>query len=123
MEDSRRGSDRGRATRHPVGKRFWPISKAERREIKQLFETEEMSKLATMLRSRDDDAPVKLLDAAYWMKGCSSLGRLRYAVILWIGSKEAKAPRTVSWTSRKPHKWQLPGSRASRCQLTRQNGS
>jgi uncharacterized protein (DUF2252 family) len=93
MEDSRGGSDRGRATRHPVGKRFWPISKAERREIKQLFETE-MSKLATMLRSRDDDAPVKLLDAAYWMKGCSSLGRLRYAVILRIGSKEAKAPRT-----------------------------
>jgi uncharacterized protein (DUF2252 family) len=54
-----------------------------------------MSKLATMLRSRDDDAPVKLLDAAYWMKGCSSLGRLRYAVILWIGSKEAKAPRAA----------------------------
>jgi hypothetical protein len=92
MEDSRRGSDRGRATRHPVGKRFWPISKAERREIKQLFETE-MSKLATMLRSRDDDAPVKLLDAAYWMKGCSSLGRLRYAVILRIGSKDQHRPQ------------------------------
>ena len=74
----------------PLGKRFWPIAKAEKREIKQLFEMEEISKLATMLRSRDDDAPVKLLDAAYWMKGCSSLGRLRYAVILRIGSKKAK---------------------------------
>jgi uncharacterized protein (DUF2252 family) len=74
----------------PLGKRFWPISKAEKREIEQLFKTEEMSKLATMLRSRDDDARVKLLDAAYWIKGCSSLGRLRYAVLLQIGSKKAK---------------------------------
>ena len=30
-------------------------------------------------------APIKVLDAAYWMKGCSSLGRLRYAVVLGIG--------------------------------------
>ena len=36
--------------------------------------------LATSLRSRDDDAPV---DAAYWMKGCSSLGLLRFAVLLY----------------------------------------
>jgi uncharacterized protein (DUF2252 family) len=74
----------------PLGRRFWPISKVENREIEKLFETEEMRNLATMLRSRDDDARVKLLDAAYWIKGCSSLGRLRYAVILQIGSKKAK---------------------------------
>jgi len=74
----------------PLGRRFWPISKAEKREIAELFETEEMRKLATMLRSRDDHGSVRLLDAAYWMKGCSSLGRLRYAVILQIGSKKAK---------------------------------
>jgi uncharacterized protein (DUF2252 family) len=74
----------------PLGKRFWPLSKVEKREVKQLFETEEMSKLATMLRSRPDDARVKFLDAAYWIKGCSSLGRLRYAVILQIGSKKTK---------------------------------
>jgi uncharacterized protein (DUF2252 family) len=43
--------------------------------------------LATMLRSRDDDAPVEILDAAYWMKGCSSLGLLRYAVLLAVGKK------------------------------------
>jgi uncharacterized protein (DUF2252 family) len=74
----------------PLGKRFWPVSKAEQREIEKLFEDEEMCKLATMLRSRDDDARVKLMDAAYWIKGCSSLGRLRYAAILRIGSKKAK---------------------------------
>jgi uncharacterized protein (DUF2252 family) len=43
-----------------------------------------------MLRSRKDDARVKLLDAAYWMKGCSSLGRLRYAILLRVGSKKGK---------------------------------
>ena len=29
---------------------------------------------------------MELVDAAYWMKGCSSLGLLRYAVLLGIGS-------------------------------------
>jgi uncharacterized protein (DUF2252 family) len=74
----------------PLGKRFWSISKTEKREIKKLFETEEMIKLATMLKSRDDDARVELLDAAYWMKGCSSLGRLRYAVLLGVSGKKGK---------------------------------
>jgi uncharacterized protein (DUF2252 family) len=33
---------------------------------------------------------VDLLDAAYWVKGCSSLGRLRYAVLLNIGQNSSK---------------------------------
>jgi uncharacterized protein (DUF2252 family) len=74
----------------PLGRRFWPISNDEKREIEALFATDEMHQLATMLRSRDDDARVKLMDAAYWMKGCSSLGRLRYAVLLRVGSKKGK---------------------------------
>jgi len=39
----------------------------------------------TSLRGREKNDPIDLLDAAYWMKGCSSLGRLRYAGILRIG--------------------------------------
>jgi uncharacterized protein (DUF2252 family) len=74
----------------PLGRRFWPISKDEKREIETLFATDDMRQLATMLRSRDDDARVKLMDAAYWMKGCSSLGRLRYAVLLRVGGKKGK---------------------------------
>jgi uncharacterized protein (DUF2252 family) len=38
-----------------------------------------------LLRSRDEGASVEVLDAAYWAKGCSSLGRLRVAVLLDIG--------------------------------------
>ena len=29
-----------------------------------------------------------MLDAAYWVKGCSSLGRVRYAVLLGVGRKK-----------------------------------
>jgi uncharacterized protein (DUF2252 family) len=71
--------------RIPLGKRFWPLSKHERREVAALVETRELRRLATSLRSRDDGARVELVDAAYWMKGCSSLGRLRLAVLLRIG--------------------------------------
>src|SRR4029077_18533336 len=74
----------------PLGQRFWPITKDERQKIETLFDSDEMRKLATMLRSRDDDARVKLMDVAYWMKGCSSLGRLRYAVLLRVGPKKEK---------------------------------
>jgi uncharacterized protein (DUF2252 family) len=38
----------------------------------------------THLRSRKDEATVEPVDAAYWVKGCSSLGRLRYAVLLQV---------------------------------------
>ena len=74
----------------PFGKTFWPLSKVERAEVEELFHTEEMRELATMLRSRDDSARVKLIDAAYWVKGCSSLGRLRYAALLEVGGKKKK---------------------------------
>jgi uncharacterized protein (DUF2252 family) len=69
----------------PLGPKFWAPSKAERSEITELFQTPALRHLATSLRSRDDDAPVEVLDAAYWMKGCSSLGLLRFAVLLGVG--------------------------------------
>jgi uncharacterized protein (DUF2252 family) len=74
----------------PLGKRFWPLSKDEKKEIERIFSTEQARRLVTSLRSRDDDASVKLLDAAYWMKGCSSLGKLRYAALLEVGGKEGE---------------------------------
>jgi uncharacterized protein (DUF2252 family) len=38
-----------------------------------------------MLRSRDDTAEAELVDAAHWVKGCNSLGRLHYAALLRVG--------------------------------------
>jgi len=72
----------------PKGKNFWPLSKSEKNGIKQLFEQREMLELVTTLKSRDDDAKVEVLDAAYWVKGCSSLGLLRYAVLLSVGGDD-----------------------------------
>jgi uncharacterized protein (DUF2252 family) len=60
----------------------------ERSELTHLFEKEHVRQLATMLRSRKDNAPVDMLDAAYWKKGCSSLGKLRYCVLLGVGKKQ-----------------------------------
>lgn len=74
----------------PLGRKFWPLSPDERREIERIFTTEEARRLVTQLRSRDDGARVEVLDAAYWMKGCSSLGRLRFAVLLGVGKNRGK---------------------------------
>ena len=69
----------------PLGPKFWRLAKSERDAIDELFATPPLHHLSTSLRSRDDDAHVEVLDAAYWMKGCSSLGLLRFAVLLGIG--------------------------------------
>jgi uncharacterized protein (DUF2252 family) len=74
----------------PLGQRFWALSDEEKAEIERVFETEEARKLITSFKHRDDDAKIRVLDAAYWMKGCSSLGRLRYAVLLGVGPKKDK---------------------------------
>ena len=75
----------------PLGQRFWPLTSHERTCIDAMFDEPASRRLATSLRGRDDDARVRVMDAAYWRKGCSSLGRLRFAVLLAIG--EGKSER------------------------------
>jgi len=55
-----------------------------------MFSAREVRRLITCLQDRDEEDKVKVMDAAYWMKGCSSLGRLRYAVLVGIGKKKHK---------------------------------
>ena len=69
----------------PLGKRFWPITTEEREAVIALFAEAPIKRLATALRDRDEDSEVRVLDAAYWRKGCSSLGRLRTAVLVAVG--------------------------------------
>src|ERR1700692_3767852 len=66
----------------PRGERFWPLAKEERRAIHELFDQEGVRQLVASLKSRPNNSEIEMLDAAYWMKGCSSLGRLRFAVLL-----------------------------------------
>jgi uncharacterized protein (DUF2252 family) len=75
----------------PLGNTFWPLSDLETSAIQKLFARDDARRLATMLRSRDDDARVDVLDAAYWVKGCSSLGRLRFAIVLGVGKRSSRS--------------------------------
>jgi uncharacterized protein (DUF2252 family) len=45
---------------------------------------ERIRKLVTSLDCRDDAAKIRVLDAAYWVKGCSSLGLWRCAALIDI---------------------------------------
>lgn len=74
----------------PLGKRFWPLTHEEKRKLIALFNLKPVRTLVTSLKGRDPDPNIEVLDAAYWMKGCSSLGRLRYAVLLGLGKKRGK---------------------------------
>jgi len=66
----------------PLGKRFWPLVREERKAIEALFSAPALGELVTQINHRTDGARIKVIDAAYWRKGCSSLGKLRYAVLL-----------------------------------------
>jgi uncharacterized protein (DUF2252 family) len=71
----------------PRGDKFWEVTASESKKLQALFGTAEVRQLVTAMRRRDDNAKIKILDAAYWVKGCSSLGRLRYAVLVGIAKK------------------------------------
>lgn len=47
----------------PMGKRFWPLHKDEKREIRNLFQREDVRLLVTSLRSRNDHAAITVIDA------------------------------------------------------------
>jgi len=77
--------------RIPLGQRFWPLTEKEGRAIGNLCTEDKVRELVVMLKSRSNDAQIEVLDAAYWMKGCSSLGRLRYAVLLGVSGSKRKS--------------------------------
>ena len=74
----------------PLGKTFWPLSDEEREAVVAIFATDAGRRLVTALRSREDDAEIEVVDAAYWVKGCSSLGLLRSAVLVSVGGKKGE---------------------------------
>jgi uncharacterized protein (DUF2252 family) len=74
----------------PLGRNFWPLSDEEREAVVNLFATDAGRRLVTALKSRADDAEIEVVDAAYWVKGCSSLGLLRCAVLVSVGGKKGE---------------------------------
>jgi uncharacterized protein (DUF2252 family) len=79
----------------PLGQKFWPLEKSERTSLQKVFE-DGVNLQMVWGRSKDDQQEdAKLVDAAYWVKGCSSLGRLRYAVLIQVGNKKEKRHRLI----------------------------
>jgi len=72
----------------PLGKRFWALTPEKRNALSEMFADKTVRPALAALRGHANSDSVELLDAAYWMKGCSSLGRLRYASLLRIGRGE-----------------------------------
>jgi uncharacterized protein (DUF2252 family) len=75
----------------PLGKRFWALTAQERSALQEMFTGESVRSALTELRGHGNDDPVEVLDAAYWLKGCSSLGRLRYASLLRVGKSKGSS--------------------------------
>jgi uncharacterized protein (DUF2252 family) len=72
----------GKKPRFPLGDRFLPLVDEEREAVERFLDKERVRKLVTQLDCRDDDAQIRVLDAAYWVKGCSSLGLWRCAALI-----------------------------------------
>ncbi|HET9623595.1 MAG TPA: DUF2252 family protein [Kofleriaceae bacterium] len=81
-----------------LGRRFWPLADEERAALRQLVAHEATRRLVTKLASRHDDSEVRFVDGAFWVKGCSSLGLWRTAVLVEIrdGSKKDRKKRSLS---------------------------
>jgi uncharacterized protein (DUF2252 family) len=72
----------------PLGRKFWALDAKEKDGLEQVLADPDVSAMILSLDDKDKERSVRLIDAAYWMKGCSSLGLLRYAAI--VGLKNAK---------------------------------
>ena len=79
----------------PLGRRFWALADDERAAVQQLVELEPIRKLVALLEERDDGTRISFVDAAFWVKGCSSLGLWRAAALIELHEKSKKGkPRS-----------------------------
>jgi uncharacterized protein (DUF2252 family) len=69
----------------PLGSRFRPLSKDDRHAVDEIFKQEDVRHLVTKLRGSGEPARNRVKGAAFWRKGCRSLGRLRVAALLQVG--------------------------------------
>ena len=72
----------------PLGRKFWALETVERAALETLFGEPAVVSMILSLNRREDGDRVRLVDAAYWKKGCSSLGNLRFAVLVAIGGSK-----------------------------------
>jgi uncharacterized protein (DUF2252 family) len=79
---------RGKSARLPRGKRFLDLSADEEAGFEALLSAPGFRDRILGLESEGDE-DLTLIDAAYWIKGCSSLGKMRLAGLVRItGAKD-----------------------------------
>jgi uncharacterized protein (DUF2252 family) len=74
----------GKKPKFKFGNRFLRLVQEERREVERFLDEDHVRRLVTRPETRDDHARIRLVDAAYWIKGCSSLGLWRCAALVEI---------------------------------------
>ncbi|MFT4055758.1 MAG: DUF2252 family protein [Novosphingobium sp.] len=72
----------------PLGRRFWPLTEAEAIDLRSIVTHRPVSRMILSLDNRGEKRTPKMVDAAYWMKGCSSLGLMRYAAIVALEGED-----------------------------------
>uniref|UniRef100_UPI0035CA7277 DUF2252 family protein n=1 Tax=uncultured Sphingomonas sp. TaxID=158754 RepID=UPI0035CA7277 len=81
--------------RIPLGKKFFALTPEEQDGLAALFDQDAVRAMILGLSHRAADSRIRLADAAYWMKGCSSLGKLRFAAVVAIGGSK-KEPDSIA---------------------------
>jgi uncharacterized protein (DUF2252 family) len=74
----------GSKARFPFGARFLRLVDEERAAVESFLRDDRVRRLVTCLGSREGEARIRVLDAAYWVKGCSSLGLWRCAALVEV---------------------------------------
>jgi uncharacterized protein (DUF2252 family) len=74
----------------PLGRRFWPLTEAETAGLRDIVTHRPVSSMILSLDRKDEERAPKMVDAAYWMKGCSSLGLMRYAAIVALEGRRGR---------------------------------
>ena len=104
----------------PLGKRFWPLAMLEREQLDGLFFGETAARFVHIFDGTEKD-DVRLLDAAYWMKGsvrwdCSGMPRS------WKSGPRRRRVSIAYWTSRKRRTRRRRVRIGATCQRTMRNG-
>lgn len=79
----------------PLGRKFWALDEAEREALRDLFDRDDVRRLVLALHGRDGGRGLRLIDAAYWMKGAARSASC--ATPPWCGSR-GRTART-GWRS------------------------
>ena len=78
-------------TKHPLlprNKRLWPLHRRERDAVLALCRQCKLREIVLSTKKLKKAGDRVVLDAAYWIKGCSSLGHLRCAVLVSNGKHQ-----------------------------------